>query len=331
MRLTSLFTLFLFACAPESGSPELTESPLASGPTVNLEFPYDGTTIAIRAVRVDSAGEIVYLGNPIAKGVVADGAVSLTLPLRPPQRDKTSDTTAPVNYVAFAFTDFATTPDEYAGISAERITFFSGKVGTKKGWYVQSVDETGTPSWASTDKVVSIPPTLVTNYSSGLSGVRGEGFEEGTLAVGFEFDGTFVETTSPLEEEFHTVISGAPDETVELADGTSKAILFPRVFLDADADGAYGGEDKVVGQICVGARSVYLEWTEGPHTPEQALAFHANRTAVGWSVWAADEEERVRIGDFTLLRAETACHEPVVDDGNVDEGDGSNDTGEATP
>lgn len=331
MRLTSLFTLLLFACAPESGSPELTESPLAAGPTINLEFPYDGTTVAIRAVRLDSAGEIVHLGNPVATGVVADGVVSLSLPARPPQRDKGTDTTAPVSYLAFAFTDFATTPDEYAGISAERITFFNGKVGTKKGWYVESIDETGTRSWGSTDKVVSIPPTLVSSYSIGVNGVRGDGLDAGSLMVGFESDEGFVESAAQLTEEFHTSVSGAPDTTSELDDGTSKAVLFPRVFDDTDGDGVYGGEDKVVGEICVGSRRVYLEWTETAHTPEQALAFRANHTAVGWSAWATDTEERVRIGDFTMISAEPVCREPIVEDINEGDGSAEGDTGEAAP
>lgn len=318
MRFTSFLTFLFVACAPEAGSPELTESPLGDGPTVNVGFPIDGVTIAMRAVRYDSEGGVTYLGNPVAKATVSSGYALLKLPQRPPQRDKVSDSGAPVSYAIFAYSDFVTTADDYHGVADDRVTFFSGKSGSKRGWYVESTDEDGTRTWASTDKMVSVTGSLLVNYSVGVNGFRGDLAEFETQLVGFQSSEGFAEATAELTTEFHTSVVGAPTSLTTLPDGTEVAVLHPRIFVDTDADGVYGGDDKVVGELCAGNLPVYYQWTEGAHTPEDALSYKAEGTIPGWAAWAVAGDERTPLPIDASLAASTECagSEPPDDDGS---------------
>lgn len=309
MRHSSFLLIGLFACAPEAGSPDLNEAALETGPTVTVTVDADYAFVELRAVRLDEEGTPTFIGSPLRTVPVTEGVASITMPVRPNKLDKNPEATdAPVRYVAFAYMDHPTEDNVYYGHSVDSVVYFNGKRGVRRGWYVESMDDTGTASWASTDKPVVINPGLLSKGGVGLSGKKGTlPVSDGTLLIGFESVDGFVDTTADLDDTFTASVTGTPDSTQALPDGTEYAVLTPRIFVDADEDGVYGGEDKAIGVMCWKGAPVYLEWIASPRSPEAALSYQANGVSVGWSAHATADEGPILVPDRAEVLAHGSC------------------------
>ncbi len=315
MRFTSFLTLAFFACAPESQTPELNESPLKSGPTVNFEFPMDGIKIALRSVRYDEAGEVT-VGSVLRSGTIADGAVSITLPARSARRDKDpSFPDAPVVYQVFAYSDMPEgQPDSYYGVGEESVVYFNGKDGGKKGWYVQATDDDGTLTWSSTDRIVSIPSRLLGPSAASIQGTPGA-IADGDIRVAFEGPDGVIDADAPVGETFQAEVSGTPSSTSELEDGTVVAQVTPRVYVDMDGSGTFEDGEPLVGEICWGTSPVYMGWVDSAHTVEQALEFARAGTRTGWRAWAETEGGAQLVVEGAGLQAQEICPTEAIPEG----------------
>ncbi|MSQ03789.1 MAG: hypothetical protein EXR71_18200 [Myxococcales bacterium] len=317
MRFNSFLTVAFFACAPESQTPEVTESPLASGPTVSFEFPMDGIKIALRSVRYDEEGAAT-VGSVLRSATIADGEVSINLPARAARRDRDpSFPDAPVAYQVFAYADMPEgQPDTYYGVGEESVVYFNGKDGGKKGWYVQATDEDGTITWSSTDRIVSIPSRLLGPSAASIRGTVGD-IAAGDLRLAFEGPDGVVDANAPIGGTFEAEISGAPSSPSELDDGMVVAQVTPRVYVDIDGSKAFEDGEPLVGEICWGMSPVYMGWVDGAHSVEQALDFVRAGVRTGWHAWAETDGGAQLVAPGADIQAQENCPtEAMLPDGN---------------
>ena len=321
MRFISFLTLAFFACAPESDTPEVTESPLVSGPTVNFEFPVDGTKIALRSVSYDEEGDVT-VGSVLRTGTIADGAVSITLPLRAARRDKNPTfPDAPVAYQVFAYADMPEgQPDSYYGVGSESVVYFNGKDGGKKGWYVQASDDDGTLTWSSTDRIVSISSRLLGPTAASVSGTPG-GIAEGSLRVAFAGPDGVIDADAPISDTFQAEISGTPSSTTELEDGSVVAEVTPRVYIDVDGSESFEETEPLIGELCWGTSPISIGWVDSAHSVEQALEFARAGTRTGWRVWANNEESRQLVVPGAPIQAQEKCPTEAIVPENLEGGE----------
>ncbi len=318
MRYT-LFTIAFLACAPETDELTLNEAALTAGPTVSFAFPFDGAKVGLRAVRYDSEGEVIFVGTTLRAGTVVDGVATITLPERPAKRDKNAENPVErVSYHAFAYGDFPVEADDYYGVSSDSVTYFSGRgSGGRSGWYVQSIDETGNASWASTDKVVDVPASLMTKMGATVAGERGQMPQGTAFRIGFESEEGMVDSSAAMDLTFSATIEGSPTSTYELPDGTDYAELTPVVYDDVDGDEVYGGDDKIVGEICWQTAPIRLQWLEAPHSAEQAINMQRTGTSIGWTVMGDGIDASFQVPGDAVLSANEACPTTLP---NADEG-----------
>jgi hypothetical protein len=309
-RAVYAIPVFLLACSTSEFSPEETEAGLSSGPTVTIKSSLEGRTVSLYAVRFDEEGTITYLGSRIRHAAVSDGEAEITLPERAARRDRDpSKPSAPVSYVAFLHTTAEDgSPDSFVGVSREFISYYTGRDGSgKSGWYVVTVEE-GEVDYARTDRVVSMDSSIAPVESVDIAGTRG--------ALGPTAKVGLITAEGPVDAEywgfteegtFKVSLSGEPAVTETYDDGSRFQVMNVVAFGDDDLDNAWGPEEELVGSVCYGLNSIFVEWREPASSPDQAWGMKMGGITTGWRAYARTEEGSFRLGGDMMLTAQESC------------------------
>jgi hypothetical protein len=312
-RIVFTLPVILLACSTSEFNAEETESALTIGPSVRIMSPLDGESVSLYAVRTDADGSTSYVGTRIRNAVVKEGVATITLPARAARRDKDpEDSAAPVSYVAMSHgTAEGGAADGFSGVSREMISYYTGRDGSgRSGWYVVNVED-GEAHFARTDKTVTIDAQIAPVESVTLSGSRGRLVIDAKL--GFITDEGPVEGADfgfGEEGSFEYIMSGEPATVQEGEDGSLYQVMNMVAFGDEDHDGAWGPEEAMVGEVCFGLSSIFLEWREPAQSAAQALAMARSGAKSGWRTYARSEEGPLGMGDAELS-AQESCSAAV--------------------